>query len=186
MKALFVFFSLLICVASLSAQTLENGDFAKDKAGWLGDGKIVYLGSDGKISDLESPSSQKALQVELKKNRWTYVKQSLHPKVKDNTVSVAITVKALPDFQPLEESRDYSKEDFKEGGSYAWSAEVWPKCQLLVRVQDTTWYYRPFSLKPLDTWKTFKMTFENLSSRTRSVTVALPPGTGSVLLKEIK
>ena len=99
---------------------------------------------------------------------------------------VAITVRAMPDFAPLAESRDYSKEDFKEGGEYVWSAEVWPKCQMLVRVQDTTWYYRPLSLKPFATWKTFKLDFPKLSSRTRSVTLALPPGSGSVLLKAAK
>src|SRR5205823_6294329 len=146
--------------------------FAKGKAGWTGDGKIVYLKADGKIEEKESPNSERVVQIELKDNRWTFLKQSLHPKTKDTSVTVSFSIKALPDFKPAAESREYSAVDFKEGGSYVWSAEVSPKCDLLIRVQDTTWYYRLLSLQPLDQWKTATQDFPNLKSRNRSVTIA--------------
>lgn len=176
----------LILTPKLFGQTLENGDFAKGKAGWTGDGKVVYLSADGKIEEKESPKSERVMQIELKHNRWTSLKQSLHPKTKDTSVSVTLEVKAMPDFKPAAESREYSPVDFKEGGSYVWSAEVSPKCDLLVRLQDTTWYYRPLSLKPYDTWKTSTQEFPSLKSQSRSVTLAFPPGTGSVLVKSVK
>ncbi len=137
------------------AQTLQNGDFTKGKAGWMGDGNVVYVDTAGKVDAKESPGSERVLQIELKSGRWTFIKQSLHPLAKDNTLSASFAAKALPDFEPAPESRDYTRVDFREGGSYVWSAEVWPKCDLLVRVQDSTWYYRPLSLKPVDAWKTF-------------------------------
>lgn len=183
--------SLFLLVFSLgihaaSAQALENGDFSKGKAGWLGSGQVVYLKADGTVSPAKVPDAELVMQVALRPTQWTWIKQSLHPHAADHDVAGKVTLKASADFAPMAESRDYSKVDFQEGGGYVWSADVWPKCDLLVKLQDTTWYYQPKSLKPYGEWKTVKFSFPNLSSRNRSLTLALPPGKGSVFFKSVE
>ena len=181
-----IFSLFAVFLTQAYSQTIKNGDFAKGKSSWLGDGKLVYLSADGKIADTETPGAEKVLQIELKKTKWSTINQSLFPLAKDDALSVSIMVKAQSDFAPLDESHEYSKVDFQEGGSYVWSAEVAPKCDFLVRVHDSTWYYRPVTLKPVDTWKTLNLNFKNLKARNRSLTIALPPGSGTVLIKYVK
>ena len=171
---------------SVSAQALENGDFSKGKAGWTGTGQVVYLKADGSVAPTETPGAERVMQITLRPTQWTWIKQSLHPRAADTAVAAEISVMASADFAPAAESREYTKVDFKEGGGYLWSAEVWPKCDLLPRLQDSTWYYQPKSLKPYGEWKTLKVNFPNLSSRNRSLTLALPPGKGSVFFKSVE
>jgi len=198
--------SLAVFSAPAYSQALKNGDFAKGKANWQGDGELVTLTPDGKVQSAEIPGSDlrltlsssgnlqdtqtsgstRALKIDLQKFKWTSISQGLFPHSKDNSISVSIMVKAMPNFVRLEESAEYSRVDFKEGREYEWSAEVSPKCDFLVRVHDTTWHYRPLSLKPFGEWKTFHFDFSDLEARSRSLALAFPPGSGSILIKYAK
>lgn len=178
--------SLAATAAFAFAQPLKNTDFSRGTGGWTGDAVVVFIGPDDTIVPAGTPGSAPALRFDLRPNRWTTLKQTLLPRANEKSISASFAVKALPTFQRAPESRAYSAVDFREGGGYGWSAEVWPKCDLLVRVKDGGWSYRPLSLQPVDTWKTFAIEFPNLTTRNRSFLLAFPPGTGSVLVKDLK
>jgi len=165
------------------AQEINNADFSRGKAGWLGDGKVVYFDASGGVSDTESPGAVCGLKIELSRNAWREIHQSLRPKQKETDIRFAIQVMAEPSFKRLAESKEYSDVDFGEGGGYVWSALVYPKCDFLVRVHDDTWYYRPRSLAPLGTWKMFSEDFPKLKARQREIALLFPPGEGTVYVK---
>jgi len=170
-------------LSSSFAQEIKNADFSKGKSGWLGDGTIVYFDAAGGISETESPGAVSAIKLELSKNSWRELKQTLRAKPDESTLSFSVQVMAAPDFKRLLESRDYSDVDFGEGGSWVWSALVFPACDFLVRVEDGSWHYRPFSLKPVGTWKSFDVNLSKLQTRKREIALLFPPGEGTVYLK---
>ena len=170
----------------LFAQEIRNGDFTKGASDWMGDGRLVYLDASDKVLSQPEAGATPAFQVHLKSSQWAIVKQNLHPSSKESVVRARIEIMASPDFQPVEKSRTYSPVDFREGGGYVWSAEVFPKCDLLVTVKDSTYYYRLFSLQPPGSWKTFTVDFQNLTSRSRCFSLAFPPGTGTLWIKRIQ
>lgn len=183
MKTAFYMLILGLFLGSLDAQEINNADFSRGKAGWLGDGKVVYIDSSGTVSATASPGATPAIQIDLSKNDWREVKQKLHANNDDSLITFSVQIKSSPDFKRLETSRKYSDVDFGEGGGYSWSALVFPKCDFLIRVQDDTWYYRPFSLSPAGTWKSFTASFPKLKMRQREIALLFPPGEGSVLVK---
>ncbi len=170
-------------LSNLPAQEVDNPDFAKGKTGWQGDGKVVYFAADGSISETASPGATQGLKIDLSKNAWREVHQSLRPKQKDTEIQYSVQVMAEPSFVRLPESREYSDVDFQQGGGYIWSALVYPKCDFLLRVRDDTWYYRPRSLTPLGTWKTITENFPKLKARQREIALLFPPGEGTVYVK---
>lgn len=172
-----------LSLSGLLSQEINNPDFSRGKAGWLGDGKPVWFDSTGEVSETASPGSIPGLKVELSKNAWREVRQSLRPKQKESEISFSIQAMADPAFKRLAESKEYSDVDFGEGGGYVWSALVFPKCDFLIRVHDDTWYYRPLSLMPLGTWKTLTADFPKLKARQREIALLFPPGEGTVYLK---
>ncbi|PTX95068.1 hypothetical protein DB345_12285 [Spartobacteria bacterium LR76] len=168
---------------STIAQEVDNPDFSKGKTGWMGDGKVVYFAADGTISETAAAGAVPGLKIELSKNEWKEVHQNLRPKQKDTEIQYSVQVMADPTFVRLPESKDYSDVDFRQGSGYAWSALVYPKCDFLMRVHDDTWYYRPRSLTPLGTWKTFSESFPNLKARQREIALLFPPGEGTIYVK---
>ncbi len=185
-KALLMSWLLGWSCGALFSQEIRNGDFSKGASDWMGDGRLIYLDASNKVLSQPEAGATPVLQVQLKSSQWAVVKQNLHPSSKESAVRASIEIMASPDFQPLEKSRAYSPVDFKEGGSYTWSAEVFPKCDLLVTVKDSTYYYRLFSLQPTGSWKTFQIDFQNLTTRSRGFSLAFPPGTGTLWIKSIK
>lgn len=173
-----------LSLSGLIAQQVDNANFEKGKSGWLGDGKVVYINANDEISETPKPDFVPCLKVELSRNDWKEVKQTFRAKSTETDIQFSIKVKASPDFQRLPESKDYTKDiDFEEGGQYVWSALVSPKCDFLIRVQDSGWFYRPFSLSPAGTWKTFSADFPKLKASKRELALLLPPGTGFVYIK---
>jgi hypothetical protein len=172
----------VFCLGPLHAQEVDNIDFTKGKNDWLGDGKVVYVDASGAISETETPGSTPAIKVELSKTGWRSLKQKLRPKSNETAVKFSLQVKAEADFEPLAASKDYTNEDWKAGGQYVWSAEMYPKCDFLIRLKDDTWYYRPFKL-PAGTWKTFSVDWPGLKARQREIELLFPPGEGTIYIK---
>lgn len=172
-----------ISLAGLNAQEINNADFSRGKAGWQGDGKVVYFDATGQVSETATPGSVPGLKFELSRNQWREIKQSLRPKTKETDVFISVQVMADPSFKRLEKSKDFSDVDFGEGGGYVWSALVYPKCDFLIRLKDGGWFYRPFSLKPVGNWKTFTADFPKLEKSTREIALLFPPGEGTVYIK---
>lgn len=103
-------------LAGLNAQEITNADFSRGKAGWQGDGKVVYFDTTGQVSETATPGSVPGLKFELSKNSWREIKQSLRAKPKETDVSISVQVMADPAFKRLEKSKDFSNVDFGEGG----------------------------------------------------------------------
>lgn len=172
-----------ISISGLHAQEVENADFSKGKSKWLGDGKVVYFDSAGAISETPGADKVAGLKIELSKNAWRQIHQTLRAKPTETETGITLQVMADPAFKRLEESKEYSNVDFGEGGSYVWSALVFPKCDFLIRVHDGSWYYRPLSLFPAGEWKLFSATFPKLKTQQREIALLFPPGEGTVYLK---
>jgi hypothetical protein len=175
--------ALGVSLAGLNAQEIKNADFSQGKAGWQGPGTVVYFDAAGQVSETASPGAVPGLKFELNKNSWREIKQSLRSKPKETDISISVQVMADPSFQRLEKSKDYSDVDFGEGGGYVWSALVYPECDFLIRVKDGSWFYRPLSLKPAGTWKTFTADFPKLKTSAREIALLFPPGEGTVYIK---
>lgn len=175
--------ALGLSLAGSNAQEITNADFSRGKAGWQGDGKVVYFDATGQVSETATPGSVPGLKFELSKNSWREIKQSLRAKPKETDVSISVQVMADPAFKRLEKSKDFSNVDFGEGGGYVWSALVYPECDFLIRVKDGSWFYRPLSLKPAGTWKTFTADFPKLDKSNREIALLFPPGEGTVYIK---
>ncbi len=174
---------LAFSASASKAQEINNADFSRGKAGWQGDGKVVYFDAAGQVSETATPGSVPGLKFELNKNSWREIKQSLRAKPKETDVSISVQVMADPAFKRLEKSKDFSNVDFGEGGGFVWSALVYPECDFLIRVKDGSWFYRPLSLKPTGTWKTFTADFPKLEKSSREIALLFPPGEGTVYIK---
>lgn len=175
---------LLLAAQGARAQKIDNEDFAKGKSGWTGDGKEVFTNAAGEVSETKKEGFSPVIRIELSKSAWKGLKQRLRPKSDETKIDFALQVKADAKFKREAESRAYSNGiDFKEGGQYGWSAEVYPKCDFLVRVKDEGWQYRPVSLAPLDAWKTVSVSISGLKGRQRELELLFPPGEGTVYLK---
>lgn len=177
-----VLWLLAAALPGAHSQEIENADFAKGKSGWMGDGEVVYIDAQGEVSDTKKPEATPAIQIELSKTAWKGIRQRLRVKPDEAVINLVVQVKAGSGFKRADSSRLYTS-DFKEGGQYGWSAEVYPKCDFLVRVKTDGWQYRPVSLAPVDTWKTVTQRFEGLKGRQREIELLFPPGDGTVLLK---
>jgi len=172
-----------VSLVGLNAQAIKNADFSQGKAGWLGDGKVVYFDAAGQVSETATPGAVTGLKFELSKNSWREIKQSLRAKPKETDISISVQVMADPSFKRLEKSKAYSDVDFGEGGRWVWSALVFPECDFLIRVKDGSWLYRPISLKPAGTWHTFTEDFAKLKTSAREIVLLFPPGEGTVFIK---
>jgi hypothetical protein len=172
-----------LSLSGLLAQEIDNPDFSHGKAGWQGDGKAVFFDSAGAVSETASPGSVPGLMIELNRNAWREIRQTVRPKQKESEIRFSVQVMADPAFKRLAESKKFSDVDFGEGGGYVWSALVFPKCDFLIRVHDDGWFYRPFSLMPAGTWKAFSADFPKLKTRQREIALLFPPGEGTVYLK---
>ena len=172
-----------LSISGLLAQEIDNPAFSSGKAGWIGDGIPVWFDVAGAISETASPGSTPGIKIELNKNTWSEIRQNLRPKQKETAIHLSIQVMGDAGFKRRAESKTYSDVDFQEGGGYVWSALVFPQCDFLVRVHDDTWYYRPFSLSPLGTWKKISVSFPKLKARQREIALLFPPGEGTVYLK---
>lgn len=167
------------------AQVVENAGFGRGKTGWTGDGKIVYFNPDGTVSETAVMGAPTGLRIDLNRNGWKEIKQKLRPKPGEKQVSISFQAMAEPGFQRLEESKQYSVDiNWKEGSQWIWTSLIRPKCDLLIRMQhDEAWYYRPLSLQPVGSWVQVSQTIEDLMGKQREISILLPPGTGTVLIK---
>jgi len=183
----FIALILISLGSQLQAQKPKNADFSEGKKGWVGDGDVVYIASDGSISEEESEEAVPAIAIELRGHDWEEIRQRLSPRADDTSTSIAIEVMVGEDFKPEKESRNYTDVDFQQGGQYLWSAEVTPKCDFLVRVRDEGWwYYRPIKLAKPGKWKKIKEKFPDLKSRQREISLMVPPGTGTVYIRGVE
>jgi hypothetical protein len=170
-------FTLLLWTAALlplgAQELLKNGSFAEGESKWDIEGK-VEPGPGGITANLDE-------------KKWLLIEQEIElPDEESSTVKVKIELAASPDYKPAASSKAYDSVDFGMGGSYGWTARVFPKCDFLVTVRNSGgWDYRPLKISPGGP-QTFQLEFTKVKYRkNQGLTFAFPPGTGKVDIKSI-
>lgn len=156
-------------------ELLDNGTFALGEMKWDIKGKA------------DASPSDSTLLVTLDDRNWTILEQDLRlSKTPPSAIAIRIELMASADFKPAKESKEYSDVDFGMGGSYGWSARVFPKADCLIQVENSGgWEYRPVKLQTNGSWQTITANVEKLKEKKSVFTLAFPPGTGTVRLKMV-
>jgi len=161
--------------AAFAEELLRNGSFEAGESKW---------DIEGKAEPVAGPPP--ALRLFLHEKKWTLLEQELDlPKDAASTITVVLQLEPSADFLPAAESKAYDAVDFAMGGSYGWTARVFPKADFLITVRNSGgWDYRPVKIKQPGQPQEIKVAFEKVKfSKNQQITFALPPGAGSLLLK---
>ena len=167
----FVLLAFFIAFTLQAEEVAENGDFAKGLTHWSSEGKV-------------EPGNN-VLLITLNERKWTLVEQDIKlSKEPPSAFTLKVELAAGADFKPAEKSKKYAEEDFAMGGSYGWSARIFPRADFLIQFSNSGgWEYRPVQLKADGSSTTVVKKFEKLKEKKGTLTLAFPPGAGTVVLK---
>ena len=160
----------------MTGNLLQNGDFSKGDSMWEGDGK-------------PDPSVGKALVIPLNNYSWTKISQDF--KGDKATDTILIRYKLSPDISVSAKPEDYANigdhvrfEDYQGYGTIEF-----PVGCFLVWIGDLTNHasrYERFPIRPTNDVQTIDHTFPSGATLAdKMITLAFPPGTGSVILLSI-
>jgi len=192
------------------ADGLENGDFAKGKSKWMGDGTVVYLKPDGTISltdDSKSgsllpspptpgtgaaasdqkPKNTPIIEVKLKTTQFADVFQKFRTPKEMDVVNAEVVFKGSADFKMNDKATIYDREITWKLGTYYWSALVHPKVDVLMRLDKRDNYmYKLDAVKPGGDWQKTKVRWDNVGGG-QDVTFhfLVAPGHGTVYIKSV-
>jgi hypothetical protein len=205
---------ILGSVPSLVADGLENGDFAKGKSKWLGDGQVVFLKPDGSISPTDdsklgssfpssnlpsnlpftpSPADQKAkstslIEMKLRSAQFAELSQKFRTPKGAAVLDVQVVYKGSPDFKLNDKATVFTKENtWGPGSTWYWTAVVFPKVDLCFRMDKRDGHsYRLAAVKPGGDWQTMKYRWENVGeNQDVNFLLLAAPGHGSVWIKSV-
>lgn len=167
-------------------EQIRNGDFSTDENVWRRAGKIVYLDAAGAVVEKGTEGAKPVFALDLTPNRWTIAEQVFRNKDKAKSITILVRLKASADFS-RNDSADYSDVNFKAGGTYYWSAIVYPKVDFFVRLADATHNYGLIDLKPGGGWQTLKLRLDDLNPAQRERTLFLnaAPGSGTIYIESV-
>ena len=187
MWALAILFLGVGLASGLKAEeVIRNGDFSSDDNVWRRAGKIVYLDASGKVVDKGTEGSKPAFQLDLTPNRWTVAEQTFRNRDKSKSITITVRLRASADFA-RNDAAEYSDVNFQAGGTYFWSAIVYPKVDFFVRLADATHNYGLINLTPGGDWQTLKLRLNDLSPTQKERTLFLnaAPGTGTIYIESV-
>jgi len=179
---------LALFTTAALAKDFENGDFAKGKNGWLGDGKVVYLDAAGAASETQTPGSIPAVAIDLSKTQFKEITQKFETPEGTGALTVEVTYKASPDFKLNDKSSKFTKDNsWSPGTTWYWSGLVFPKVDLCIRLDKPDGYsYRLSSVQPGSDWKTLHFRWDNVGSKKDvKLSVIVPPGDGMFYLRSV-
>lgn len=197
------------------ADGLENGDFAKGKSHWMGDGIVVYLKPDGTISPTDDskstsllppttaptatpgigaattdqkPKTTPLIEVKLKSTQFADVFQKFRTSKEMDVVNAEVVFKGSADFKMNDKATVYDREiTWKPGSFWYWSALVHPKVDVLMRLDKRDNYmYKLDAVKPGADWQKMKVHWDNVGGG-QEVTfhVLVAPGHGTLYIKSV-
>lgn len=200
---------------ALCADGLENGDFAKGKSRWMGDGQLVYQNPDGTFSpndDLHSsllppvgslgtgpaatgtpapgqkPGSAPVIELKLKSTQFADLSQKFRTTKEMDVVNAEVTYKTSPDFKMNDKATVFDREiSWKPGTFWYWSALVHPKIDVLLRLDKRdTYMYKLEAATPGSDWKKIKVRWDNVGGgQDVAFHVLATPGHGSLYIKSV-
>lgn len=179
---------LLAAASPIFAKGFENGDFAKEKAGWLGDGRLVYLKEDGTVAATKEPGTTPAVEIALSKTQPREFTQKFTTDEGTGVLNVEVVYKGSPDFKLNEKSNKFTKDNtWGAGGTWYWSALVTPKVDLCVRLDQPTGHsYKLARVTPGANWETLAFRWDNVGEKKDvKLCIVAPPGDGSLFIKSV-
>lgn len=177
-----------LAASSVLAKDFENGTFAEERKGWMGDGKIVYLKPDGTSSATKELGSTPVLEIALNKTQPRELTQKFTTEAGTGALEVEVIYKGSPDFKLNEKSNKFTKDNtWPHGSIWYWSAYVVPKVDLCVRLDQPTGYaYRLAKVTPGSDWQTLKFRWDNIGEKKDvKICIVTPPGDGSLFVKSV-
>ncbi len=180
---------ILTCVSLLHAdEVLQNTDFADGGNHWQGDGRTPPdYAKDNPIAATDAFTS-KGLIIQLKPDRWTKVVQDFKGN-KDTHYLLLVTYKFAPDVTFSSKPEDYANipDHVRFEGSESWSPFEIPTGQFFVTVDDiddTKGYWEKVTPKfgSTETQKYNDPGLPMSPDSNKMVTVAFPPGKGTIVL----
>jgi len=208
-------FVLAAARTAMAADGLENGDFAKGRSHWMGDGQVVYLKPDGTISltdDSRSsllppvasvgtpattigtpaagqkPGTTPIVEIKLKSTQFADFSQKFRTPKDMDIVNAEVTYKASQDFKMNDKAIVFDRElTWKPGTFWYWSALVHPKSDVLMRLDKRDNYmYKLDAATPGSDWKKMKVRWENVGAGQDVIFhVLVTPGHGTLYIKSV-
>ena len=204
---------LVFSSTSLSAISLQNGDFSRGKALWLGAGSLVYRKTDGTteaapdqavdgvpLTTTAPPDETLMWEIPLSPSQFRSISQTFNLSSPTDHIDVTIIGCASADFKALDHFRLYSPR-------HEWNSETptiidridYPKADLFLRFDEvnygsyifdfrtyfnTRYSYSTATLGP--DLQTIKMSFKVANPKIPLViNIFVPPGEGSVFIKSV-
>ncbi|MEP6671026.1 MAG: hypothetical protein ABJF10_17835 [Chthoniobacter sp.] len=187
------------------AEGLENGDFAKGKSKWMGDGLAMFLKPDGTLSPTddsksssllpppgstpaEKPKNIPVIEIKLKTTQFADFFQKFKTAKEMDAMNAEITYKASADFALNDKATVFDREiTWGSGSFYYWSALVHPKIDLLMRLDKKDNYmYKLQTVKPGGDWQKMKVAWKDVGGGQEvNFHILAAPGHGSLLVKSV-
>jgi len=181
---------ILLASASLlrADETLQNADFTDGSNHWHGDGKTPADYAQDNPAAATDTFTGKGLIIQLKPDRWTKVVQDFKGN-KDAHYQLVVTYKFSPGLTFSSKAEDYANipNQVRFEGSESWSPFDIPAGQFFVTVDDiddTKGYWEKVVSKSgtTETQKYIDPGLPMTPDSNKMVTVAFPPGTGTIVL----
>ena len=192
MKFLLFTFLALTCTFPLQAdEVLQNGDFSDGATHWHGDGKTPADYAEDNPQATSDPFTSKGLIIQLKPSRWTKIAQDFKGN-KDTHYVLIVTYKFSSDLTFSNKAKDYTNlsDQIRFEGSDSWSPFDIAIGQFFVTVgdlDDSKGYWEKvtpkFGSSEVQTYRDPGLPMSPFGDK--MVTVAFPPGTGTVVILNI-
>jgi hypothetical protein len=162
---------------------LKNTDFKEGISCWRGDGHPVFLKPDGTEGDEQDTGVIPVIKLELSKSNPRAVYQEYETHDTPGTQHLRVEVYASSDFKRSTFPNDYSQDiNWKPGGVWYWSGEAVPNVDFWIRGAPG-YLYKMANLKPSQ-WVTVDGFWDQAQkAEDRAVCFFVPPGTGTVYIK---
>jgi len=188
------------------ADGLENGDFAKGKSHWMGDGLAVFLKPDGTISPTDDSKSSSLLpppgapgtdqkpknipiiEIKLKTTQFADFFQKFKTAKEMDTMTAEITFKGSADFAQNDKATVFDREiTWGSGSMWYWTALVHPKIDLMMRLDKKDIYmYKLQAVKPGGDWQKMKVTWKDVGGGQEvNFHILAAPGHGTLYVKSV-
>ncbi len=179
-RPLLLSIALLLPFVSLQAADLfQNGDFSQGKAHWEAPGEVVLLDALGNVTTDESQAKGHALEIALRHNQWLFVVQKLAPNNVDTQHDISYDMQVMTDL-----ALDTPNEALT-GSFYVWVSRPFPLGDFGNHIHTPDWHGQPHPMVGDGVWHTMQLGFMQLNFKDYPLIIALPPGQGTVRLRNI-
>lgn len=170
---------------SLQADYLKNTDFKEGLAGWHGDGQIAFLNPDGTEGAEGDKGVIPVIKITLSNRDSRSVYQEFETRDKPKTLHFKVDIFASNDYQRSKSIHDYTQQiiDYTAGDYLTWNVIAICNVDFWIRTGPDMHY--KLANAEMGKWITVDYSFTKIldSSQDMSVSFCVPPGKGTLYLK---